>query len=85
MLVGKKALYILNNEEKSVEWIGTDHLNRLIMSWQAGIGATYNLGNSMAVFLETNYRSQISSQYKDYALIKKFQLFNIKTGIFVRL
>jgi len=84
-LIGNKALYIKPDEEKSVEWIRSSQLKPLIFSFQAGAGAVYNFGGGLGFLIEATYRNQLSSQYKDYPLRKKFELLNIKTGIFVRL
>jgi hypothetical protein len=85
ILLGSHALYIKPDDEKSVDWILASELKPVLFSWQAGIGVAYTIADGMGVLLEVSYRNQFTSQYKDYPLTKKFELVNIKTGIFVRL
>ena len=85
LMIGNKALYIKPDNEKSVDWIAASVLKPVLFSWQAGLGLSYNFSNGIGLLLEASFRKQLSSQYKDYPLEKKFELVNIKTGIFVRL
>ncbi|NVO21061.1 MAG: outer membrane beta-barrel protein [Bacteroidetes bacterium] len=84
-LVSHKAIYIKTDADQSADWLSSSLLKPMLLSWQAGLGAALNLQNGLGFLLDISYRSQGSSQYKDYPLSKKFNLFNIKTGIFVRL
>jgi hypothetical protein len=85
ILSGYKALYIKPDTEKSVDWISSTHLEPFLFYWQAGLGGVYNLSDGFGILIEASFRNQLSSQYKDYPLEKKFKQVNIKTGIFVRL
>jgi len=84
LAVGQKALIIQPGDEP-VTWVKRDDLNTLLFSWKAGLGAVFLPFDRMGVFVEASYRQLISPFFKDYPLEKKFDLFNMKTGIFVRL
>lgn len=83
--IGRKALYIRNEEEFPVDWIASDMMKPIFFSWKAGLGAAYSFGGSIGVMAEFSYRNQFTSLLMDYPVQKKFSLFNVKTGIFVRL
>ncbi len=83
--IGRNALLISPEESKAVEWVSSDGISPLILSWKAGAGIAISTGSKSGVFLEGTYRQQFNSQLKNYPLDKKFNLLNIKTGIFVRL
>jgi hypothetical protein len=80
---GRKALYILPEEDLPVKWISGPEMSPFMFSWQAGLGGEYRIGSKLRIFSEVKYRKQLTDFYKDYPLDKKFELLNIKTGIFV--
>lgn len=85
LLVGQKALIVASSETYPIEWTGNSRLKPLVWSWKAGFGADYSFAGGWSLFAEVNYRNHLGSVYNDYPLEKKFGLFNLKTGIFVRL
>jgi len=84
MYFGGKALIILEDADHTVTWTSSLQMNPVVISWQAGAGTAINFSNRLGVFAELLYRKQLSNQYRNYAVQKKFELLNIKTGIFVR-
>lgn len=84
LAVGQKALFIQQGSEP-VAWIKRNELNSLLLSWKAGIGAVFSPWDRLGIQVEASYRQLITPFFKDYPLEKKFNLLNIKTGIFVRL
>lgn len=85
ILFGQKALIMIEGDANSVGWTSGSHLKPLMLSWKAGVGADYSFTGGWSVFGEVSYRNHLGSVYDDYPLKKKFGLFNLKTGIFVRL
>jgi len=83
--LGEKALVLLPENDYPVDWIGKSNLNPVLFHWHAGIGASHEISDRIWVMAEVNYRGQFNSQLKNYPLSKKFNLLNMKTGIFVRL
>lgn len=83
--VGKKALVILDDPENTVKWAPSSMIRNLLFSWQLGLGANLALGSRIGINAELIYRNQLTEQFAEYPLQKKFTLLNVKTGIFVRL
>lgn len=83
--IGRNALLISPEESNTVEWVSSEGISPLILSWKAGAGIAISIGSKSGIFLEGTYRQQFNSQLKNYPLNKKFNLLNLKTGIFVRL
>lgn len=81
---GGKALTVLDDASHTVTWINSLQMNPFVLSWQAGAGYAYAVSERLELFAEFLYRKQLTDQFKNYPVQKKFGFLNIKTGIFVR-
>jgi hypothetical protein len=84
LYLGGKSLLITQEAGNPVFWTTRAQLNPLMLSWQAGLGASFSVFGKFSVFGEFLYRKQLKEQFKNYPVQKKFGLVNVKTGIFVR-
>lgn len=83
-LLRSKALYMLPNERYRADWVSNTQLQPIILSYHAGLGASFKLGNSAGFFTEAIYRSQITNQMQNVPLEKRFNLIDIKVGTYVK-
>ncbi len=83
ILLNSNALYIDPKGSHEASWIDKGSLSTVLLSWNAGLGTSIRLGNSMGILAETTYRQQLTNQYTELPVKKTVSMFTAKAGVFM--
>jgi len=83
-LVSVDALHINPSDKYEVIHTEKSNMNPVLFSWQAGIGSAIKLSTRSGISAEINYRAFTKNQYKDLPIEKRYGVYGIKIGAYVK-